>query len=98
MPAGYGGIRNNPLAIAALVSGCAQFVLWWIVLIPGFLAALTALILGVVSMRQINARGEAGKGMAIAGVVLCALGVLGGIIVLVLLVAVSHSTVTYGGY
>jgi hypothetical protein len=88
--------KNNNLAIASLVCGCAQFVLWWIILIPGFLSAIAALALGLVSMRQIQATGEGGRGMAVAGVVLGALGVLGGLIWIVLIVVgAATSTTTF---
>lgn len=83
--------RNNTLAITALVCGCAQFVLWFLLLVPGFLAAVAALVCGVMALRQLRARGEAGRGMAIAGVVLGALGVLGGVIWILLIAVASVS-------
>jgi Domain of unknown function (DUF4190) len=76
---GYGGPRSNPLAITALVCGCAQFLLWFLVLIPGFLSAAAALVFGIIGIRQVKARGERGSGFAIAGIVLGGLGVLGGV-------------------
>ena len=79
---GYGqplGVRTNGLSIAALVCGLAQFLLWFFLLVPGFIAALLALGFGLGGLAQIRARAEAGRGMAIAGIVLGALGVLGGI-------------------
>ena len=88
--------KNNNLAIASLVCGCAQFVLWWIILIPGFLAAIAALALGLMSMRQIRATGEGGRGMAVAGVVLGALGVFGGLLWIVLIaIGAATSTTTF---
>jgi hypothetical protein len=92
--AGYPGLagpKNNTLAITALVCGCAQFVLWFLILVPGFLAAVAALVCGAIGLRQIRVRGEGGRGMAIAGVVLGVLGVLGGIVWLVAGIAVSVS-------
>jgi len=82
--------KNNNLAIAALVCGVAQFVLWFLILIPGLISAILALVFGMVSMRQIKRRGEAGRGMAVAGVILGALGVAGGI-VLGILIAIGSA-------
>lgn len=87
MQGGYVGQKNNSQAVAALVCGLAQFVLWFAVLIPGFLAACAALILGVMSLKRIRLTGEGGQGMAIAGIVLGALGVFGGVIWILLFVA-----------
>jgi Domain of unknown function (DUF4190) len=72
--------RNNGLAISALVLAILQFLLWFFLLIPGFIAALVALILGVTALGQIRRTGEGGRGMAVTGIVLGALGVLGGIV------------------
>jgi hypothetical protein len=72
--------RTNGLAIAALVLAILQFLLWFFLLIPGFIAALAALILGVTAVGQIRRTGEGGRGMAITGIVLGALGVLGGFV------------------
>ena len=84
-PPGYGygqpppGVRTNGLSIAALVCGLTQFLLWFFLLVPGFIAAVLALGFGLGGLAQIRARAEGGRGMAIAGIVLGALGVLGGI-------------------
>jgi hypothetical protein len=72
--------RNNGLAISALVLAILQFLLWFFLLIPGFIAALVALILGVAALGQVRRTGERGRGMAVTGIVLGALGVLGGIV------------------
>src|SRR6266516_433141 len=71
--------KNNGLAVAALLCGIGQFLGWFIFLLPGLVAALLALIFGLVSIRQMRRTGEAGRGMAVTGVVLGGLGVLGGI-------------------
>jgi Domain of unknown function (DUF4190) len=71
--------RTNGLAIAALVTALAQFLLWFFLLVPGFIAALLAFIFGLAGLAQTRARGEGGKGMAITGIVLGGLGVLAGI-------------------
>ena len=82
-PAGAG--RTNGLAIAALVCGLAQFLLWFFLLVPGFIAAILALIFGLVGLGQIKLRREGGRGMAVAGIVLGSLGVLSGIVWAILL-------------
>ncbi|MGI9008189.1 MAG: DUF4190 domain-containing protein [Streptosporangiaceae bacterium] len=88
---GYPQPRNNTLAIAGLICGLAQFVLWFAVLIPGFIAAVLAFIFGLVSMKQIRVRGEGGRGMALTAVILGALGILGGIILIILIAVGVHS-------
>ncbi|HXW87598.1 MAG TPA: DUF4190 domain-containing protein [Streptosporangiaceae bacterium] len=81
--------RNNPLAIAALVCGIAQFLLG-LVLVGNILLAIPAVICGALGIRQINQRGERGRGMAIAGLVLGILGIVYFvIIVLVIIIGVS---------
>lgn len=90
--------RTNGMAIAALVCGIAQFLLWFFLLVPGFIAALLALIFGVAGFGQIKRRGEGGRGMAIAGIALGALGVLGGVVWIILFsVGTSHFHY-HGGY
>jgi hypothetical protein len=87
---GYGPMmpvpKNNNFAVAALICGVAQFVLWFALAVPGLIAAILALIFGLVSMRQVKRTGESGRGMAITGVVLGALGVVGGIILIALII------------
>ena len=56
---------TNPLAVTSLVFG----ILW----LYGF-GALLALILGVIALRQTKRRGQYGRGMAIAGIILGGLG------------------------
>jgi Domain of unknown function (DUF4190) len=96
-PAGYppGWRPTNQMAIAALVCGCAQIFFW-------LLAAIPAIILGHMARRQIRQTGEAGDGMALAGLILGYAGLvlsIGGIIAIVALVAVaSHNTGTPSPY
>src|SRR5947209_14799553 len=60
----------NGLAVAALVCG----ILW------GFgLLSVVALILGIVALGQTKSRAQSGRGMAIAGVVLGGVGIVGAI-------------------
>ncbi|HEV2216514.1 MAG TPA: DUF4190 domain-containing protein [Candidatus Dormibacteraeota bacterium] len=83
-PYPYATQRTNSLSIASLVSG----VLAWVVC--PFLGAILAVIFGHVARGQIKQSGEAGGGMAIAGLVLgyanLAVTVLG-IIVWIFLIA-----------
>ncbi len=68
--------RTNTMAVTALVLGVIQFVGWIIFLLPGLLAAILAIVLGFVSMKQMRRSGESGRGLAIAGVILGFLGIL----------------------
>jgi hypothetical protein len=72
-------VKTNGLAIAALVCGLVQFLLWFFLLVPGFVEAVLALSFGIGGLAQTRRRGEGGKGLAIAGIVLGGLGVLGGV-------------------
>ncbi len=86
---------NNKLAVTALICGCAQFALWFLVLVPGFLAAIAALVCGLAALKQLRGRNETGRGMAIAGVILGGLGILGGLFWIVLIaVGAAHSNNT----
>jgi hypothetical protein len=79
-PAGYGygypkPARTDGLAVASMVLGIVSFVLCWLGVVTGILAA----VFGFVSLSRIkNAAGTlSGRGMAIAGVAtgLSALGI-----------------------
>ena len=80
--------RTNPIAIAALVCGVGQFLLG-LLIVGNILLAIPALVLGVVGLRQVSTRGEQGRGMAIAGIVLGALGIIYFAFVLILIVGLS---------
>ncbi len=73
--------RTNGPAIASLVLG-----LLWIF----WLGSLAGLILGLVALKQIKARNERGRGIAIAGIVLSALGLAG--FILLIIIGATHST------
>jgi hypothetical protein len=77
-PYGYGyppPRRTNGLAIASMVLGIVW--LYWI-------GSVLALVFGYVARKQIRERGDAGGGMAVAGIVLGWVGV--GILALFLLI------------
>jgi hypothetical protein len=81
-PYGYPLVqRTNGMAIASMVLG----ILWiyWI-------GSILALIFGYIAKNQIRERGEAGSGMATAGIVLGWIGV--GILALVLLFGIAVRT------
>ena len=83
------GRRTNTLAVTSLVLGLVQFVGWFIVLLPGLLAAILAIVLGFVAMKQVGRSGESGRGLAISGVVLGFLG----IVVVGILIIVGYASV-----
>jgi len=66
--------RTNGLAIASLVLG----ILWLF-----WLGSLAGLVLGLVALKQIKGRNQGGRGIAIAGVVLSVLGLVGFVIAIV---------------
>jgi hypothetical protein len=76
---------TNGLAIAALVCGVAQFVVW-ITFIP-------AIICGHLALRQIRRTGEQGGGLALAGLIL---GYVGGVLLIGLVLALVAITVKTG--
>jgi hypothetical protein len=61
--------RNNPFAITALVFGIVQFALG-LAVVANIVAAIPAIVFGAVALKQIRTRGERGRGLAIAGLVL----------------------------
>jgi len=85
----YAAPRTNGLAIASLVLGILW--LWWT-------GSLLALILGYASLRQIRQRGDAGRGIAIAGIVLGWVGVGLGVILAILIVLAAISAPPGYGY
>jgi hypothetical protein len=66
--------RTNGLAIASLVLG----ILWLF-----WLGSLVGLVLGLVALKQIKGRNQGGRGIAIAGVVLSVLGLVGFVIAVI---------------
>jgi Domain of unknown function (DUF4190)/Domain of unknown function (DUF1707) len=61
-------LRTNGLAIASLVCGVAQMMLWPLATIP-------AVVLGHMARSQIRRSGEQGSGLALAGLILGWIGV-----------------------
>ena len=77
--------RTNQMAVASLVCGVGQLMFW-------FLAGVPAIVFGHVARRQIRQTGEAGSGMATAGLVMGYVGVLGPIIALIAALAILGAT------
>jgi hypothetical protein len=80
--------RNNRVAIAALVCGVGQFVLGLLV-VGNIVLAIPAIICGAIGLKQTKQRGEGGRGMAIAGLVLGILGVMYFVIIVVVLIILA---------
>jgi len=72
--------RTNPMAIASLGCGIGQ-IFFWVV------GAVCAIVFGHIARRQIRETGEAGDGMALAGLILGYVGVLGPLILVIAIVA-----------
>ncbi|WP_421084623.1 DUF4190 domain-containing protein [Rothia nasimurium] len=77
--AGYGTVaKPKGLAVASLILGILAFLSGWAVL--GGIFGIVGLILGIMGIKKAN-RGEAdGKGLAIAGIVTSALGLIGALV------------------
>jgi hypothetical protein len=80
--------RNNKVAIAALVCGVGQFALG-LLIVGNIVLAIPAIICGAIGLKQTSQRGEPGRGMAIAGLVLGILGVVYFVIIVVVLIIIG---------
>lgn len=88
-PPGPGG-GSNGLAVAALVTGIAAVLLFWTA-IGGVLLGIAAVVTGILGVRRAR-RAAAGRGtMSLIGAVLGGLGLIGGVLVLMLGVAIWNS-------
>ena len=88
-PQGYGyppqpPQSTNGLAIASLVCGLGQFMLWGV-------ASLAAIITGHIALGQIKRTQQGGRGMAITGLVLGYLGLVLGVLLFALVVVLAAS-------
>jgi len=84
-------VGTNGKAIAALVTSLSGLVFCGVPSIVG-------LILGVIAMRETKRTGQEGHGMALAGVIVGALSVVGWLVyvVIIFVVIAASSTSTYG--
>lgn len=78
--------KTNILSIISLIAGILGFlsmclgiipVLWWFCYGAGGLLSIAALVLGFLGIKQIKKTGERGRGLAITGIVLGGLTILG---------------------
>ena len=78
--------QQNQLALWAMITGIAAIVLIWIpyVSIAGLLAAIAAVVLGIMGNNKAKVLGGAGRGQAITGIVLGAVALALFIIAIVL--------------
>lgn len=91
-PAGGGwppvaGRRTNSLAIAALCCAIGQA-------IAGPLAGIAAIVLGAMSLKQIQVSGEEGRGMAMTGLVLGVVGLILFVVFVIFVIALFHGVTT----
>jgi hypothetical protein len=81
------GRRTNSLAIAALCCAIGQ-------VIAGPFAGIAAIVLGAMSLKQIQVSGEDGRGMAMTGLVLGIVGLILFVLLLVFVIALFHYIAT----
>jgi hypothetical protein len=84
--AAFSGQRTNSLAVAALVCGILQFIVFWVI------GAIAAIVLGHIARNQIRQRGERGAGLALAGLILGYVGLALIVIIVVIVIAVAGSS------
>lgn len=77
------GRRTNSLAIAALCCAIGQVV-------GGPIAGIAAIVLGAMSLKQIQVSGEDGRGMAVTGIVLGIAGLILFVLVIIFALALIH--------
>jgi type IV secretory pathway VirB2 component (pilin) len=81
------GRRTNGLAIAALCCAIGQ-------VIAGPFAGIAAIVLGLLSLKQIRLSGQDGRGMAITGLVLGIVGTILAVLLIVMALALFHGLAT----
>ncbi|MEV8052959.1 MULTISPECIES: DUF4190 domain-containing protein [Streptomyces] len=82
--------RSNGFAVTALVLGLIACLFFWTVF-GGFLFGLLALIFGILGTLRARQGRAPRKGMAIAGLVLGVLGLIGSVVVLIFAISVVDS-------
>ncbi|MFD7923448.1 DUF4190 domain-containing protein [Streptomyces sp. NPDC059740] len=81
---------GNGLAVASLVLGILALISFWTVF-GGLVLGLVGLVLGIVGIRKARAGRAPHRGMAIAGTVLSALGLVGSAVILAAGVSLLNS-------
>jgi hypothetical protein len=84
------GRRTNSLAIASLCCAIGQC-------IAGPFAGVAAIVLGAMSLKQIQVSSEDGRGMAMTGLVLGIVGLFAFVIIILLVIALIHGAATNFG-
>jgi hypothetical protein len=79
--------RTNSLAIAALCCAIGQVV-------GGPIAGIAAIVLGAMSLKQIQFSGEDGRGMAVTGLVLGIVGLIVFVLLIIFMLALIHGVAT----
>ncbi|WP_160133134.1 DUF4190 domain-containing protein [Microbacterium sp. SLBN-146] len=87
---GYPLVKTNVLSVISLVASIVGF--FWI--LP-FFGPLTAVITGHIALGQIRRRGEKGRGMALAGVIV---GYVGLAVILGIVFLITISVITSSSY
>ncbi|MFF6909417.1 DUF4190 domain-containing protein [Streptomyces sp. NPDC012389] len=82
--------RNNGFAVTALVLGLLACLFFWTV-VGGLLLGLLALVFGILGALRARGGQAPRKGMAIAGAVLGALGLIGSVVVLIIGISLFNS-------
>lgn len=93
---GYGaqGTGTNGLATASLIVSIIGLPsLFFCVFIP--LISIVGLVLGIVSLNQLKTSGQQGRGLALGGVWVGAIGTVIGVALLVVLVSLGHWSSSY---
>ncbi|MFF4766715.1 DUF4190 domain-containing protein [Streptomyces sp. NPDC001255] len=84
------GAQTPGLAVAALVTGIAGLIFFWIIPILGLVLGALGIVFGVMTTRRAKA-GAPGKGMGTAGIVTGAVSIVGALVFWAVAVAVLAS-------
>ncbi|MBM3706975.1 MAG: DUF4190 domain-containing protein [Actinobacteria bacterium] len=88
--------RASGLAITAMVLGIVALVCSWVMGL-NFALGIAALVIGIIEFKKIKEikSSEKGKGMALTGIILGAIGILGGIIYVIVIAVTAASFFTW---
>lgn len=76
--------KTNGKSIATLVLGIVSIIIPYV----GFLPGIVGIILGILSLKELKASGEQGRGLSIAGLICSIIGTLLWLVVLLIVVIV----------
>ncbi|WBU37717.1 DUF4190 domain-containing protein [Homoserinibacter sp. YIM 151385] len=99
-PTPYGAAQPEPTPYAAGAPVAQKTnVLAIVSLVLAFVVSLGAVICGHIALGQIKRTGEGGRGLALAGLILGYIGIVGGIIAIIASIALAGAAATYpSGY